>query len=79
MLSNTNSSSNMVTDENVAPNNTSIQQLKASLASSAGNKLTIKQLESQEPILQDNPSRFVLFPVKYKDVLDNHNHFGDMY
>ena len=67
MLSNTNSSSNMVTDENVSPNTTAtIQQLKAGLVSS---NLTIKQQESQEPILMDNPSRFVLFPIKYKDVL----------
>lgn len=28
----------------------------------------LKQLESDEPILQSNPNRFVLFPIKYHDV-----------
>ena len=29
---------------------------------------TIKPEESDEPILQDNPQRFVLFPIKYHEV-----------
>ena len=28
----------------------------------------IKDLENEEPILQENPSRFVLFPIKYHDI-----------
>lgn len=31
-------------------------------------KLSIKELESTEPILMDNPNRFVLFPIKYNEV-----------
>ena len=26
---------------------------------------TIKELEAEEPLLQENPNRFVLFPLKY--------------
>jgi ribonucleoside-diphosphate reductase subunit M2 len=29
---------------------------------------TIKAEEADEPILQENPQRFVLFPIKYHDV-----------
>lgn len=29
---------------------------------------TIKPEEADEPILQENPNRFVLFPIKYHDV-----------
>ena len=29
---------------------------------------TIKPQESDEPILQENPQRFVLFPIKYHEV-----------
>lgn len=29
---------------------------------------TIKPEESDEPILQENPQRFVLFPIKYHEV-----------
>lgn len=29
---------------------------------------TIKQFESDEPLLQENPHRFVLFPIKYHEV-----------
>lgn len=29
---------------------------------------TIKPEEAEEPILQENPQRFVLFPIKYHDV-----------
>jgi len=29
---------------------------------------TIKPEEAGEPILQENPNRFVLFPIKYHDV-----------
>ena len=31
---------------------------------------TIKELEAQEPLLQENPHRFVLFPIKYHEVRD---------
>lgn len=31
---------------------------------------TIKSLEDDEPLLQENPSRFVLFPIKYHEVRD---------
>lgn len=29
---------------------------------------TIKELEAEEPLLQENPHRFVLFPIKYHEV-----------
>lgn len=29
---------------------------------------TLKDDEAQEPILQENPQRFVLFPIKYHEV-----------
>jgi ribonucleoside-diphosphate reductase subunit M2 len=29
---------------------------------------TIKPTEADEPLLQDNPQRFVLFPIKYHEV-----------
>ena len=28
----------------------------------------IKELEAHEPLLQENPHRFVLFPIKYHEV-----------
>lgn len=28
----------------------------------------IKELEADEPILQENPHRFVLFPLKYHEI-----------
>ena len=33
--------------------------------------LTIKEEEKGEPILQENPQRFVLFPIKYHEVSHN--------
>jgi ribonucleoside-diphosphate reductase subunit M2 len=29
---------------------------------------TLKEEEASEPILQENPNRFVLFPIKYHEV-----------
>ena len=29
---------------------------------------TIKEMEADEPLLQENPHRFVLFPIKYHEV-----------
>lgn len=29
---------------------------------------SIKALEAEEPLLQENPQRFVLFPIKYHEV-----------
>ncbi len=31
---------------------------------------TIKPEEADEPLLQENPQRFVLFPIKYHEVRD---------
>lgn len=31
---------------------------------------TIKSFEADEPLLQENPQRFVLFPIKYHEVSD---------
>ena len=28
----------------------------------------VKQLESEEPLLQENPRRFVLFPISHPDI-----------
>ena len=30
-----------------------------------------KELEAEEPLLQENPNRFVLFPIKYHEVRDS--------
>lgn len=30
--------------------------------------LTPKELEATEPLLQENPQRFVMFPIKYHEV-----------
>lgn len=32
---------------------------------------TIKPSEADEPLLQENPHRFVLFPIKYHEVRDS--------
>lgn len=32
---------------------------------------TIKPEEADEPLLQSNPNRFVLFPIKYHEVCDH--------
>ena len=31
---------------------------------------TVKDNEADEPLLQENPQRFVLFPIKYHEVCD---------
>ena len=31
---------------------------------------TLRPEEADEPLLQDNPQRFVLFPIKYHEVCD---------
>jgi ribonucleoside-diphosphate reductase subunit M2 len=33
-----------------------------------GTAATIRPEEAHEPLLQENPNRFVLFPIKYHDV-----------
>ncbi len=33
---------------------------------------TIKEAEAHEPLLQENPNRFVLFPIKYHEVRVSH-------
>lgn len=32
---------------------------------------TVKPQEAEEPLLQENPHRFVLFPIKYHEVIIN--------
>jgi ribonucleoside-diphosphate reductase subunit M2 len=32
----------------------------------------IKEMEANEPLLQENPHRFVLFPIKYHEVSEKH-------
>lgn len=39
-----------------------VQDVKPTVAS------TIREEEAHEPLLQENPGRFVLFPIKYHDV-----------
>jgi ribonucleoside-diphosphate reductase subunit M2 len=38
---------------------------------------TLKEEEASEPILQENPNRFVLFPIKYHEVRTRPNHVQD--
>jgi ribonucleoside-diphosphate reductase subunit M2 len=35
---------------------------------------TIKPEEADEPLLRENPQRFVLFPIKYHEVSDAFSH-----
>jgi ribonucleoside-diphosphate reductase subunit M2 len=41
----------------------SIKEQQSQLVTSS-----LKQLEAQEPLLMENPSRFVLFPIRYHDI-----------
>jgi ribonucleoside-diphosphate reductase subunit M2 len=34
---------------------------------------TVKPTEADEPLLQENPQRFVLFPIKYHEVSARHD------
>ena len=43
-----------------------VEEAKTDKVVAAG--LTIKPDESDEPLLQENPQRFVLFPIKYHEV-----------
>jgi ribonucleoside-diphosphate reductase subunit M2 len=52
----------VVATESVAEKATAPQELPKAAP------LTIKELEAQEPLLQENPHRFVLFPIKYHEV-----------
>jgi hypothetical protein len=44
-----------------------------------GTAPTIKLEEAHEPLLQENPNRFVLFPIKYHDVGSLYNVFDASY
>jgi ribonucleoside-diphosphate reductase subunit M2 len=49
------------------------QKVTLETAKTAGNDgvaPTIKPDEADEPLLQENPQRFVLFPIKYHEVSD---------
>jgi ribonucleoside-diphosphate reductase subunit M2 len=37
---------------------------------------TLRPEEADEPLLQENPNRFVLFPIKYHEVRRVHNAFS---
>lgn len=65
MLSATPSHTNITTDENAVPSQHAVQHSGKHVPAE---KLSVKQMEKLEPILMDNPGRFVLFPVKYNDV-----------
>lgn len=41
---------------------------KSTEKSHASKALTIKEMEASEPLLQENPHRFVMFPIKYHEV-----------
>ncbi len=43
---------------------TKVEEAKPTVAA------TIKAEEADEPLLQENPQRFVLFPIKYHEVSD---------
>ncbi len=61
MLTSNNTEQTTMTDiENVAPVQNEMKALKS--------MMLVKELEHTEPILLDNPNRFVLFPIKYNDV-----------
>ena len=35
-------------------------------------KITPEQEQAEEPFLQDNPNRYVMFPIKYKPIWDTY-------
>lgn len=39
----------------------------------------IKAAEASEPLLQENPHRFVLFPIKYHEVSTRHAYSGSAF
>lgn len=58
-------------DENAMPHelNEQSQQAQQIALLKAGAKIaSAKEQDALEPILMDNPNRFVLFPIKYQDV-----------
>ena len=54
------------TDENSLPANTTATALKTTESAPLAPTCTLT--EADEPLLQDNPGRFVIFPVKYHDI-----------
>jgi len=55
-----------VTDEIDVPKKSALQVVKTE--EKPARELTPKELEAQEPLLQENPHRFVLFPIKYHEI-----------
>lgn len=45
-----------------------VEVVKPSAPEEPKKALTPKELEKEEPLLQENPHRFVLFPLKYHEV-----------
>ncbi|KAI1924274.1 Ribonucleotide-diphosphate reductase (RNR), small subunit [Ophidiomyces ophidiicola] len=44
------------------------EALKLNVSEEPKRQLTPKELEAEEPLLQENPHRFVLFPLKYHEI-----------
>jgi ribonucleoside-diphosphate reductase subunit M2 len=45
-----------------------LEEVEADEVKKASGAPTIRPEEADEPLLQENPQRFVLFPIKYHDV-----------
>ena len=63
----TESSPVTITDVLEAKKSTIADAAPVALAAKAAVAPTIKEQEADEPLLQENPNRFVLFPLKYHE------------
>ena len=63
----TESSPVTITDVLEAKKSTIAEAPPVALAAKAAVAPTIKEQEADEPLLQENPNRFVLFPLKYHE------------
>jgi len=59
-----------VAESSPAPIEPELKQSEPEVESKEAPKVapTIKELEADEPLLQENPHRFVLFPLKYHEI-----------
>ncbi|XP_067934715.1 ribonucleoside-diphosphate reductase subunit M2 B-like [Watersipora subatra] len=57
-----------VNDENLDPKASSYQSIKPSPAEKLSNGSSKKQYVADEPLLRENPNRFVVLPIQYPDI-----------
>lgn len=59
-----------LSDKTVEKEKSAAQETKKDEKETSTALSTIQSLEADEPLLQENPNRFVLFPIKYHEVRD---------